>query len=155
MRLAFARRGATWSTATFPSVRSSSPKARSSEPRHNGREATGATRQPTPSCSFRGLARRGRAAHGLTVVVTLEPCDVRRCDGRRRGAALVFGAFDPKAGAAGSLYNLLVDPRLNHEVAVNVGRARAEAARCSRFFANRRRASRFAAGPQTSASPDT
>ena len=38
-----------------------------------------------------------------------------------RVARLVFGAHDPKAGACGSLYNLCVDPRLNHEIDVNSG----------------------------------
>lgn len=50
-----------------------------------------------------------------TLVVTLEPCCM--CAGTLVNARLgrvVFGAFDPKAGAAGSLMNLLADPRLNH-----------------------------------------
>jgi tRNA(adenine34) deaminase len=52
---------------------------------------------------------------------------------------LVFGATDPRAGAAGSLYNLCVDPRLNHEVAVTAGVRAAEAAGLlEAFFAERR-----------------
>jgi tRNA(adenine34) deaminase len=52
---------------------------------------------------------------------------------------LVFGAADPKAGAAGSLYNLCVDPRLNHEVDVTPGVRAAEAAGLlEAFFAGRR-----------------
>ena len=50
-----------------------------------------------------------------TVVVTLEPCCM--CAGmlvNARVGRVVFGAFDPKAGAAGSLMNLLADSRLNH-----------------------------------------
>jgi tRNA(adenine34) deaminase len=50
-----------------------------------------------------------------TLVVTLEPCCM--CAGtlvNARVGRVVFGAFDPKAGAAGSLMNLLADPRLNH-----------------------------------------
>ena len=50
-----------------------------------------------------------------TLVVTLEPCFM--CAGvlvNARLGRVVFGAFDPKAGAAGSLMNLLADPRLNH-----------------------------------------
>ena len=57
-----------------------------------------------------------------TVFVTLEPCCM--CAGAlvaARVGALVFGAPDPKAGACGSLYNLCVDPRLNHELAVTAG----------------------------------
>jgi tRNA(adenine34) deaminase len=52
---------------------------------------------------------------------------------------LVFGARDPKAGAAGSLYNLCADPRLNHEVEVVAGVRAAEAGEQLRaFFAARR-----------------
>lgn len=51
--------------------------------------------------------------------VTLEPCAM--CAGAivlARMKKLVFGAFDPKAGACGSLYNLVKDKRLNHQVKV-------------------------------------
>jgi tRNA(adenine34) deaminase len=51
--------------------------------------------------------------------VTLEPCAM--CAGAivlARMKKLVFGAFDPKAGACGSLYNLVKDKRLNHQVEV-------------------------------------
>jgi tRNA(adenine34) deaminase len=52
---------------------------------------------------------------------------------------LVFGAADPKAGACGSLYNLCVDPRLNHELTVVPGlRAEACAEVLTRFFRDRR-----------------
>jgi tRNA(adenine34) deaminase len=53
---------------------------------------------------------------GTTLYCTLEPCVM--CAGaivHARIARLVFGALDPKAGAAGSLYNILSDPRLNHQ----------------------------------------
>jgi tRNA(adenine34) deaminase len=51
----------------------------------------------------------------------------------------VFGAADPKAGACGSLYNLCVDPRLNHEVEVVAGlRAGESADLLTAFFAERR-----------------
>ena len=49
--------------------------------------------------------------------VTLEPCAM--CAGAivlARIPRLVFGAFDPKAGACGTLYNLVQDARLNHRV---------------------------------------
>jgi tRNA(adenine34) deaminase len=52
-----------------------------------------------------------------TLVVTLEPCAM--CAGlivNARVGRLVFGTRDPKAGAAGSLYRLTEDPRLNHRV---------------------------------------
>lgn len=78
---------------------------------------------------------------GCTVVVSLEPCPM--CAGALIAARvdrLVFGAPDPKAGACGSLYNLCVDPRLNHEVAVVPGvRAGEAAALLASFFEQRRR----------------
>ncbi len=58
---------------------------------------------------------------GLTLVVTLEPCPM--CAGALVAARvdrLVFGASDPRAGSCGTLYNLCVDPRLNHELAADV-----------------------------------
>ncbi|MPY92429.1 MAG: tRNA-specific adenosine deaminase [Acidimicrobiia bacterium] len=70
---------------------------------------------------------------GLTVVVTLEPCAM--CAGAlvaARVARLVYGADDPKAGAAGSLYNLCADPRLNHEIEV---KARVEAQQSNELLA--------------------
>jgi tRNA(adenine34) deaminase len=74
------------------------------------------------------------------LVVTLEPCPM--CAGaavNARVARLVFGAADPKAGAVGSLYNLAVDPRLNHEMDVVAGVRRDEAATLlTAFFAERR-----------------
>jgi tRNA(adenine34) deaminase len=54
--------------------------------------------------------------------VTLEPCPM--CAGaivQARIPHLVFGAQDDKAGAAGSLYNLVQDPRLNHKLEVTAG----------------------------------
>jgi tRNA(adenine34) deaminase len=78
---------------------------------------------------------------GCTLVVTLEPCPM--CAGALvagRVARVVFGAADAKGGACGSLYNLCVDPRLNHEVQVQHGvRADECAAVLTAFFAARRR----------------
>ncbi len=59
---------------------------------------------------------------GCTLYVTLEPCAM--CAGAivlARVDRLVFGAADPKAGFAGSLGNLLQDPRLNHAVTSSGG----------------------------------
>lgn len=60
--------------------------------------------------------------NGLTMVVTIEPCPM--CMGaiiNARLDMLVFGAFDPKGGAAGSMYNLCDDGSLNHRVKVIPG----------------------------------
>jgi len=57
--------------------------------------------------------------NGMTMVVTIEPCPM--CMGaimNARLATLVFGAFDPKCGAAGSVYNLPDDERLNHRITI-------------------------------------
>jgi tRNA(adenine34) deaminase len=74
------------------------------------------------------------------MVVTLEPCPM--CMGallQARVPLLVFGADDAKAGAAGSLYDLGHDPRLNHRIEVVRGVRREECAKVlSDFFAARR-----------------
>jgi len=60
--------------------------------------------------------------NGMTMVVTIEPCPM--CMGAIISARLdmlVFGAFDPKGGAAGSIYNLSDDGSLNHRVKVVPG----------------------------------
>lgn len=77
---------------------------------------------------------------GCALYVTLEPCTM--CAGAlvlARLPLLVYGAADPKAGAAGSLYNLVREPRLNHRVEV-VGGVMAEecGAELRRFFRARR-----------------
>lgn len=59
---------------------------------------------------------------GTTLYTTLEPCPM--CAGamvQARIGRLVYGATDPKAGAAGSLMNLVQDPRLNHRLEVTAG----------------------------------
>ncbi len=75
-----------------------------------------------------------------TLVVTLEPCAM--CAGAivsSRVKRVVFGAADPKAGACGSLYQLLSDPRLNHEVElVAMIDADESSALLSGFFAAKR-----------------
>jgi tRNA(adenine34) deaminase len=76
---------------------------------------------------------------GLTLVVTLEPCTM--CAGAlvlARIARLIFGAFDPKAGAVSSLFDVVRDPRLNHRVEVRGGVLEAECgALLKDFFASR------------------
>ena len=59
---------------------------------------------------------------GTTLYCTLEPCVM--CAGamvHARIARLVFGARDPKAGAAGSIYNIVNDARLNHQPEISTG----------------------------------
>jgi len=59
---------------------------------------------------------------GTTLYVTIEPCPM--CAGAlvlARIERLVYGAADPKAGACGTLWNLVQDPRLNHRLAVTAG----------------------------------
>ena len=77
---------------------------------------------------------------GTTLVVTLEPCVM--CAGAilaARVPRVVFGAWDPKAGAAGSVYDVLRDRRLNHRSEVLGGVRDAEcAALLDDFFRERR-----------------
>lgn len=77
----------------------------------------------------------------VEIYVTLEPCAM--CAGamiNSRIKALYFGAFDPKGGACGSLYNLIGDKRLNHSFPVTGG---LEETRCAalltEFFRNKRK----------------
>jgi len=59
---------------------------------------------------------------GSTLYVTLEPCAMcAMAMVHARVARVVFGAADPKTGAAGSVFDLLADPRHNHRVAVQGG----------------------------------
>lgn len=77
---------------------------------------------------------------GCALYVTLEPCAM--CAGAvvlARVERLVFGAADPKAGFAGSLGDLVRNPRLNHRVEVAAGVMAEEAGDLIRgFFASRR-----------------
>ncbi len=75
-----------------------------------------------------------------TLYVTLEPCAM--CAGAivlARVPEVVFGAWDPKAGAAGSVLNVLGEPALNHRPEVTGGVLAEECAGLlQRFFADRR-----------------
>lgn len=78
---------------------------------------------------------------GTTLYVTLEPCPM--CAGaivQSRIDRLVFGAADPKAGSAGTLVNLVRDPRFNHRAEVRGGVLEEEAAALLKaFFARLRK----------------
>ena len=110
--------------------------------RHNERQLTG---DPTAHAEI--LALRDAATHlgtwrldAATLVTTLEPCPM--CAGAALNARIkhvVFGAHDPKAGAVETLYNLLADPRLNHEAQITSGVLADECGEIlTSFFAERR-----------------
>jgi tRNA(adenine34) deaminase len=101
-----------------------------------------------PSAHAEMIALREAAQHqqnyrlsAATMYSTVEPCMM--CAGamiHARIVRLVFGTPDPKAGSAGSIYNVLTDPRLNHQVDVLSGVREDECATLLRdFFARRRR----------------
>ena len=101
-------------------------------------------RDPTAHAEILALRGAARAADswrltGHALVVTLEPCTM--CAGAlvlARVETLVFGAYDPKAGAVASLFDVVRDPRLNHRVEVRGGIREAECgALLSEFFAAR------------------
>jgi len=83
---------------------------------------------------------RGDGSLGATLYVTLEPC--AQCAGAivlARVPRVVFGAWDPKAGMAGSLHDLLRHPKLNHRVDVTGGVLEAECSELlTEFFKERR-----------------
>ncbi len=77
----------------------------------------------------------GRRLEGCTLYVTLEPCPM--CAGAivwARIPRLVFGTIDPRAGACGTLYNIVHDERLNHRCDVRGGVLAEEAAELLRRF---------------------
>lgn len=100
---------------------------------------------PTAHAEVMALREAGRALGtwrlaGCTLAVTLEPCTM--CAGAlvlARVSRLVFGAWDERAGAAGSVRDVVRDSRLNHRVEVVAGVRRGEcAALLGDFFAHRR-----------------
>jgi tRNA(adenine34) deaminase len=109
---------------------------------HNQREQT---HDPTAHAEVIALRAAGASLRswqltGCTLAVTLEPCTM--CAGAAvlaRVSRLVFGAWDPKAGAVGSVWDVVRDRRLNHRPAVIGGICEAEcSALLAAFFAERR-----------------
>ena len=86
------------------------------------------------------IEERNYRLPGVTLYVTLEPCAM--CVGAMllaRITRLVFGAYDPKAGAAGSALDLAEVAGLNHRMEINGGLLRDEcSAMLSDFFADKR-----------------
>jgi tRNA(adenine34) deaminase len=110
--------------------------------RHNEREQR---QDPTAHAELLALQDAARAVGSwrldeCTLVVTLEPCTM--CAGALLSARigrLVYGAADLKAGATGSLYNVLADPRLNHNPPITHGVLAEEAsALLTSFFEEQR-----------------
>jgi tRNA(adenine34) deaminase len=109
---------------------------------HNEREAT---RDPTAHAEMVALRAAAAAVgswrlDGTTLVVTLEPCTM--CAGAlvlARVATLVFGAWEPKTGAVGSLWDVVRDPRLTHRPEVYPGVLADECAALLRGFFTPRR----------------
>lgn len=108
----------------------------------NAREAR---KDPTAHAEVVALRKAAQAVgswnlSGCTLVVTVEPCTM--CAGAAvlaRVQAVVFGCWEPKTGAAGSLWDVLRDRRLPHRVEVRGGVLAGEcAALVERFFSERR-----------------
>jgi tRNA(adenine34) deaminase len=109
---------------------------------HNQRAAAS---DPTAHAELVALRAAGQARgswrlDGCTLIVTLEPCTM--CAGALlagRLARLIYGAADPRAGAAGSVWDVLHDPRLGSPVEVRGGVLAPECAALLQEFFDRRR----------------
>ena len=109
---------------------------------HNDREGSG---DPTAHAEVLALRAAARSTgswrlSGCTLVVTLEPCTM--CAGAlvlARVARLVYGAADPKAGAVGSLWDVVRDRRLNSRPEVVAGVLEQECGQVLRSFFEQRR----------------
>jgi tRNA(adenine34) deaminase len=110
---------------------------------HNQRELM---QDPTAHAEMIALTAAASAVgswrlNNCTIYVTLEPCAM--CAGAlvlARIDALVYGTADPKAGACGSILNIVEDPRLNHRVQITAGVLAEECGEILRTFFARKRA---------------
>lgn len=111
-----------------------------------GRNRREADQDPTAHAEMIAIREASEAVGswrliGCTLVVTLEPCTM--CAGAivlSRLEQLVFGAYDPKAGAAGSVLDAVRHPRLNHRPEVLGGVLQEDCGDLLRsFFRSRRR----------------
>lgn len=121
---------------------------------HNQRETL---RDPTAHAEMLALTQAAAALErwrltGTTLYVTLEPCAM--CAGAlvlARVDRLVYATADPKAGACGSLFDLVRDPRLNHRLTVTTGVEQAAASDLLREFFRARRTRADLPEPSTEA----
>jgi tRNA(adenine34) deaminase len=113
---------------------------------HNQRETL---RDPTAHAEMIAITQAAQSIGDwrldeTALYVTLEPCAM--CAGAivlARVPVLVFGAWDPKAGACGSLFSITTDRRLNHHVELVTGVLEPECGNVLKeFFSTKRRASR-------------
>ena len=109
---------------------------------YNQREQLG---DPTAHAEMIALTQAAAAVgnwrlHGCRMYVTLEPCAM--CAGAlvlSRMDKLIFGCKDPKTGACGSVYNIVQDGRLNHELEVSSGLLAEECSQLLQDFFKQRR----------------
>ncbi|WP_077298811.1 tRNA adenosine(34) deaminase TadA [Virgibacillus pantothenticus] len=109
---------------------------------HNLRETTQSTLAHAELLAIRQANEKVGSwrLEDCTLYVTLEPCPM--CAGaivQSRIKRVVYGAYDPKAGCAGTLFNLLDDARFNHQVDVTAGVLEEECANLLKDFFKRLR----------------
>ena len=110
---------------------------------HNLRESAHDPTAHAEMIAIRKAAKKlgGWRLPGCTLYVTLEPCPM--CAGailQSRVEGLVFGAYDPKAGCCGTLYDLIGDSQFNHTLPVEGGILREECAGVLKaYFAQKRK----------------
>jgi tRNA(adenine34) deaminase len=109
---------------------------------HNLKETTGDPTAHAEILVLRNAAQLKEAwrLNGATLYTTLEPCPM--CAGAMvlaRIGRLVYGASDPKAGSAGTLMNIVQDPRLNHQVEITTGVLAEECGNILKEFFKKRR----------------